>query len=212
MDHDATSGFTYSLCRAAQDAWGIGRGILDKGAPLWLNPDTMPLRPELPHQDSTPAPEPSSHIAAHKATSATDRHKPVAQVAAAIAEAQRKEISERLRDVPVETPVAQEPEPVKPKSANLANPIQLPRDGRSAFGWAKRVEETFDTRIIDEMVKHARDNEWPDQMFKWNAEQTRTICLSTVANLMITPKYNGQFDHLAVEVSAHSNKGDYKTE
>ena len=212
MDHDETSGFTYSLCRAAQDAWGIGRDILDKGAPLWLNPDTMPLRPELPRQDSTPAPEPSSHIAPREARSATERHEFVAQVAAAMAEEQRKKITGRPSNVPVETPVALEPEPVKPKSANLANPIQLPRDGRSAFGWAKRVEATFDTPIVDVMVKHARDNGWPDQMFKWNAEQTRTICLSTVANLITSAKYNGQFDHLAVEVSAHSNKGDYKTE
>jgi hypothetical protein len=43
QDNDEKSGYTNALRRAAQDAWGIGRYLYDKGLPGFLDPNAMAL-------------------------------------------------------------------------------------------------------------------------------------------------------------------------
>lgn len=68
VDNDEKSGYTNALRRAAQDAWGIGRYLYQKGVPLWLDLDARPLaalpasaplapRPRAEY-DGAPAPQP----------------------------------------------------------------------------------------------------------------------------------------------------------
>ena len=48
-DNDEKSGYTNALRRAAQDAWGIGRYLYNKGIPGFIDPNNLPLeRPDTP--------------------------------------------------------------------------------------------------------------------------------------------------------------------
>ena len=42
-DNDEKSGYTNALRRAAQDAWGIGRYLYNKGIPGFIDPNNLPL-------------------------------------------------------------------------------------------------------------------------------------------------------------------------
>jgi hypothetical protein len=68
VDNDEKSGYTNALRRAAQDAWGIGRYLYNKGIPAWLDPNAS-------HEDAIrPQPSPAEvnplHAEAHEAMSA----------------------------------------------------------------------------------------------------------------------------------------------
>ncbi len=183
VDNDEKSGYTNALRRAAQDAWGIGRYLYNKGVPGWLDPSNMPLQPGP----------------------------------AQVVENPRQVVTHRHRDIPVESPVTSTPEPAKltpapepPKPAptpeppatkpSPVKPIQLPRTGRSAFAWAKEMERTFELRLIQGMVANAKDLGWSETIRDWDVHQTQIICHGLAAYLMTTPKYAGQFDHLADQV------------
>ena len=70
--------------------------------------------------------------------------------------------------------------PAKPSPD--VQPINLPRDGRSVFGWAKKMEGMFDQRLIQDMTKQAVDSGYPRGMAEWNADQIHDICISVVAH------------------------------
>ena len=123
------------------------------------------------------------------------------------------EITSRPRDVPAE------PDPVVPGGTVSTNgpirgetagptvtPINLPRDSRSAFNWAKRMEGIFDQRLVQGMTREAIDKGYPRGMAEWTPDQLSDICLSVVCHLVHSPKYNGEFDHLSDQVVEHLNK------
>jgi len=236
-DNDFKSEFTNAFRRAAQDAWGIGRYLYNKGVPGWLDPNNMPL-------EITPARIVSPiKFDVNEEGYAVD-HKTELMVKTAIARAVEKEreVTGRFRDVPLAeteicgrpglkvTPVHTPgvypdgdatpiPAPRHTPPEHLAKsvndpfpapepvvPIQLPRNGRIAFGWAKEMERTFDVRIIQGMIVDAKDLGWSETIRDWDAHQTKTICLGVAAHLMTTPKYAGQFNHLSAEIAEHVNK------
>ena len=59
VDNDEKSGYTNALRRAAQDAWGIGRYLYNKGIPAFLDPNARPLRPPPPGTRPRPARPPT---------------------------------------------------------------------------------------------------------------------------------------------------------
>lgn len=71
VDNDEKSGYTNALRRVAQNAWGIGRYLYQKGIPSFLDPNAQPLaqaltpaRPPEPAREPTPAAPPSPSPAA----------------------------------------------------------------------------------------------------------------------------------------------------
>jgi hypothetical protein len=117
-----------------------------------------------------------------------------------------------MQDVPVESATVHEPlvmvDPMVPfrapaTSAPSINTIQLPREGQSLIVWTKYLERRFNIPVESEMIAEAESYGWPVLWFFWNPEITRKICLSAVARIMDTPRYNGEFDHLANEIAEH---------
>jgi len=235
-DNSAKSLFTNSLRRAAQDSWGIGRYLYKKGTPLWLNLDNRPLErtpvrivTPIRHDvnehgivvDFSPESRVKTAIKEHVAAGNLPRPLQVSDVV--------NVLETRPRDVPV-TPDPVVPGgtikpagPVKgeeqakaaqaahaaalgPGGKPAASPINLPRDARSVFNWAKRMEGIFDQRLVQGMTKEAIDKGYPRGMADWTPAQIEDICLSVVCHLIKSPKYNGEFDHLASAVSEHSDK------
>ena len=210
-DNDFKSEATNAFRRAAQDAWGIGRYLYKKGMPGWLDPSNMPLEPG-----------PANVVGTGK----TDY--PECNDTGVFERRDQRPTTGRHRDVPVESPEADKmpvsaidakplfertPREHLAKSVNdpfpapePVVPIQLPRNGRRAFGWAKEMERTFDIRIIQGMIVNAKDLGWSETIRDWDAHQTKTICLGVAAHLMTTPKYAGQFNHLSAEIAEHVNK------
>lgn len=60
VDNDEKSGYTNALRRAAQDAWGIGRYLYNKGIPGFLDPNARPLAP-APAQATRSEPAQTEH-------------------------------------------------------------------------------------------------------------------------------------------------------
>jgi len=218
-DNDFKSEFTNAFRRAAQDAWGIGRYLYKKGVPGWIDPSNLPLEPGPVNIVSPIALDVNEQGFVVDGRTASRVGTEIAK-----AVAREREATHRFRDVPVESPVtdligcptpgstpvhtppehlakpATDPQPEPPQ------PIQLPRNGRSAFGWAKEMERTFDVRIVQGMIVNAKDLGWSETIRDWDAHQTKTICLGVAAHLMTTPKYAGQFNHLSAEIAEHVNK------
>ena len=51
------------------------------------------------------------------------------------------------------------------------------------YRWAKDMERTFDTRVVQGMVADAQQMGWSERIVDWDADQTRTICHRVVAYL-----------------------------
>ncbi len=212
IDNSAKSLFTNALRRAAQDAWGIGRYIYRKGVPGWLPTSNPPLNPTpvkifSVSLESNVKTEIEEHITRGDLPGPLQFH---------------DVIETRPRDVPVApdpvvaggTIKATGPVKGEEKAREVAvavakgqvQPINLPRDARSVFNWAKRMEGIFDQRLVQGMTKEAIDKGYPRGMADWTPAQLEDICLSVVCHLIKSPKYNGEFDHLASAVSEHSDK------
>ncbi len=196
VDNDEKSGYTNALRRAAQDAWGIGRYLYNKGLPLWLNPANVPLSAAPPRMSEAEISEASiDALASHDREPGTQDLKSGTPASSSV-------------------PVVASPTPALtvPSNAKLAvapapvNPIQLPRNGRSAFPWAKDMERIFDCRVVQGMVANAKDLGWSDTIADWTEDQTRHITLGAAAHLMSQPKYAGQFSHLATEIATHIDR------
>lgn len=218
VDNDEKSGYTNALRRAAQDAWGIGRYLYNKGIPGFLDPGNMPLTPARP-RTATPVQE------QHPSTIEQMTRLLGAARGMQDPEPPREEITHRQRDVPVESPtteqlrareeallgpisapVVQEPAANLAPKTNPVKPMQIPRTGKSIYSWAKLVEQHFDESVTQGMASHGKDLGLSHAFADWDEASTRTVCLGVVAHLMHSPKYAGEFDHLKADIASQPER------
>ena len=220
-----------ALRRAAQDAWGIGRYIYNKGIPGFIDPNNLALeRPNTPIVGKSPVPELPASVLNNVLQDpplpivTTEQAMVIAKTAAAgaILDHQRTEMKklqpvtmtrkdlDRSLGLPDEQPVlanlskaSNNAEP-KPKAAK----INLPRNGKSVFAWVKLLENTFGEKLMPLMTAKAKELEFSSTVAEWDEARTRTIALFAAGHCMKSSAYRGQFDHLRNEIAADSSRFD----
>ena len=190
VDNDEKSGYTNALRRAAQDAWGIGRYLYNKGIPSFLDPNAKPLvAPPLNAGNGTPAAKPPIDLRDPEPVAAVAPHKAVG--------------NPEIREAP---PAQQQPAP----SANYGQPapagqkpqgydnFKIPPPGRAVFAWCKEMEKAFETKVFDGMAKEGESHGWGRTFSEWNEAQVKEIAMSVITFIRSLPTYKNQFEHLFV--------------
>ena len=168
VDNDEKSGYTNALRRAAQDAWGIGRYLYNKGIPAFLDPNARPLEPAAP-----PVPAPAREPA---------RPDPPATAASSPASSTPSSTSS--------------PAPAGNKPAGGFDNFKIPKPGKSVFAWTKEMEKVFETKLVDGMGREGESRGWGKTFADWNEDQVREICMGCIAFIRELPTYKGQYEHL----------------
>jgi len=178
VDNDEKSAYTNAFRRAAQDAWGIGRYLYQKGIPSFLDPNARPDAP--PPQSSFPQ-------NAAQAAAANMAARPETPTARAAAEA-----------------AATPPSPAQPQSQNgkVYDNFKIPRAGSSVFAWVKEMEKTFETQLVGGMGSDGERITGTKIMKDWTQEQVNEIAGGVIGYIKTLPSYKGQFDHLATSAPA----------
>ena len=89
----------------------------------------------------------------------------------------------------------------KAESAPKVAPINLPRNGKSVFAWAKLMENTFGAKLMPVMAAKAKSLGYPSTVGDWNESQTKVVSLFAAGHCTKSANYRGQFDHLASEIA-----------
>lgn len=174
VDNNFKSEFTNAFRRAAQDAWGIGRYLYQKGIPSFLDPNA-----------SAPAPGHAAQPAhAPRATPPSPPQSPVPHSAA-----------------PAATPnygnsPAQSQAVTPPQGQRTFDNFKIPRPGKSVFAWAKEMEKTFETRLLDGMNADAAEYGFPKVFADWTEDQVNAVAMNVIRHIKTLPTYKGQFDHM----------------
>lgn len=182
VDNDEKSGYTNALRRAAQDAWGIGRYLYQKGIPTFLDRDLVHLH-TTGFADKTVQPAPSK-----LATLLTDS-RPVAKSEPSAPPAE-------LRD-PVTPPKnTREPAPPPKAGEKVYDNFKIPKPGKSIYPWAKEMEKVFETSLIGGMQQKGESEGWGKNFAEWNEEQVRVVCTDAIRHIRELPSYGGQYEFL----------------
>lgn len=172
LDNDIKSKFTNALRRSAQDAWGIGRYLYQKGIPDFLDPNAVaPQKSQAQTELRNPTTAPASE---HK----------------------------QVRSVKELVPVRLEPTATPTLTPAPTADISLPKAGTNVWSWAKNLETHFETQVTNGMLQASERMGFSKIVRDWNEEQTLKVCMDVVAFIRNLPTYKGQFEHLFAKESA----------
>ena len=168
VDNDEKSGYTNAFRRAAQDAWGIGRYLYNKGIPTFLDPNANASpAPALPPINSYPNPSaPPAELSDRQAPPPSTRDKPA------------------------------QPSGADPNGQRQFDNFKIPRPGKSVFAWCKEMEKAFETTLVGGMGSAGEKQGWGKLFGEWNEVQVNTVCLGVIKFLRELPSYKGQFEYL----------------
>lgn len=170
VDNDEKSGYTNAFRRVAQDAWGIGRYLYNKGIPTFLDPRAQATT--LPPVDNAMA------AASKPPADLADKTTPVHDT----------------RQAPPEPAPATAPPAAdnRPKYDNF----KIPPAGKSVFAWCKEMERSFETALFDGMSRDGEKEGWGKQFANWDQTQVNTVCLGVIRYIRELPTYKGQFEYM----------------
>lgn len=181
VDNDEKSGYTNALRRAAQDAWGIGRYLYRKGIPTFLDPNAR--APEPPKVPATPPWQSPSAPPAE------------------LREPEKPPASTREPAKPQPATPAKATAPAKPQGQTQQGHgnFKIPPPGKAVFAWAKEMERTFETTLINGMKQEGEGRGWGSQFTDWDQGQVTEICKTAIHFVRTLPTYKGQFDYMFAE-------------
>jgi hypothetical protein len=169
VDNDEKSGYTNALRRAAQDAWGIGRYLYNKGIPSFLDPNARAFDP-APATNATvaPQPPPTASVPATQFTPSQPQFQPQA-------------------------PAQQSPP--RPQYDNF----RIPKAGKGVYGWARSMETHYQTSIFEAMVAGAIQNGFTKYSPEWPEELAHKLVWDAIRYITTLPNYKGEFEPLIAE-------------
>jgi hypothetical protein len=170
-DNSFKSELTNAFRRAAQDAWGIGRYLYQKGIPIFLDP-------------SIPAESICGEVAPANS---------VHGVAQTIAHADREIPKEKgERDRTARAKVA--------APAPAVERINLPPAGRDVYAWVRNMESRFRTSLLNR-IKEATSIRGldPTRMSAWPKPMVNEICGEAIVFIKELATYRGEFDHIRTQ-------------
>lgn len=173
-DNDEKSGYTNAFRRAAQDAWGIGRYLYQKGIPDFLDPNAS-----SPNAPSSQGPS----------TSGLGQPQQPSQPAPPAA-------SQRPSPSPTSNGSTGNSGTPSQQGGGGYDNFKIPKPGKSVFAWVKEMEKTFETPLVDGMGADGEEQGWGRQFNNWTEAQVNTICLKVIGYIRGLPTYKNQFEHL----------------
>lgn len=186
VDDDEKSGYTNTLRRVAQDAWGIGRYLYRKGLPSFADPNAQ-ARPELP-----------PYVAPEAALPPAEKY---------VAPAPEPEPPGRFNS-PAPTPPppvqaaptpAPQPAPQPPSSGIDPILLKIPAAGRPMFGWVKGIEDFYQTTIKNGVIIDAEKLGGGKFMNQWSQEIVDQVAMNAIRHVRTLDQYAGEFEFMFKE-------------
>jgi hypothetical protein len=213
-DDDEKSGYTNALRRAAQDAWGIGRYLYQKGLQSFLDCNVeagWDLPPRIIAQLTRPTIEVPASRPALPAPTAADRaneaHGKAHEAMSAPRAPEPKPEPPAPKPEPAPAPAPPPPPPpAQPQATGLdARFARVPEAGRPMFGWVKALEDFYQTSLKPIIMTDAERSGGTRFMNQWDQSLVNLVAMNLIRHVRTMEQYGGEFEHLfAAEVSGNA--------
>lgn len=206
-DDDEKSGYTNALRRAAQDAWGIGRYLYQKGVPSFWDSnvkaqwDLPPKIVELLRTTSIVAPAPKPVPLSERQQRAIEKDM--------AADAPAPEPTPAPKPEPASTPVASAPSAPAADSPGTPAPAgpstdesglhpqyrSIPPKGRPMFAWVKALGDHYGTEF-KAIVQTDAEKRFGASKFmnQWSQEVVDGVALGLIQHIRTMDVYQDEFE------------------